>query len=447
MTLYTYQKEGVQFLRARAKAYLADDMGLGKTIQAIKVCDDLMANTILVVCPATLKENWAREFEAWGVWPRSISVVHPNQHIVPVSDVTIVNYEMLLSDGKFNQLMMRRYEVIIFDEAHRLKNHKADRTRKALGPKYDGVAGIAGQGDRVYFLSGTPAPNNVSELWTVMRFMTGSNVAYWNFLNRYCVVRNTGFGMKIVGQRNITELRDKLKPVMLRRKSEDVLKDLPPITYQSVSLAPVDVAKMASDKVAWQKLTARFGDALTTMGDDELLKELQKPGDMAILRQLIGVAKAGAVSRLVQQEFEDGLEKIIIFAWHTAVIDSLAQDLDKYGVLKIDGRTPISERQDIVQRFQTDPGMRVMIGNITAAGEGLTMTAANQVLFAEYSWVPKDNAQAAKRAHRIGQTRPVFARFCSFPGTIDDVITKAVARKTAMINQLFEAQDVNSNPG
>jgi len=446
VTLYPYQREGVEFLRTRTKAYLADDMGLGKTIQAVKACDELIAMKILVVCPATLKDNWAREFDKWGVWPRTIQVIQPVQHLIPFAEVTIVNYEMLLSEGKFNQLMTRRYDVVIFDEAHRLKNYKADRTRKALGPRYDGESGLAGQGERVFFLSGTPAPNDASELFTVMQFMTGMKLSYWSFVMRYCVVRKTTFGQKIVGQRNLEELRAKLKPVMLRRKAEEVLKDLPPISYHSLSLSPVDVAKMASDKLAWQKLSTRFVDSLATMSDDDLLKELQKPGDMAILRQLIGAAKAGAVARLVAQEFEDGLDKVLIFAWHTSVIDSLAQDLEKFGVLKIDGRTPISERQDIVQRFQTDPNQRVFIGNITAAGEGLTLTAANQVLFAEYSWVPKDNAQAAKRAHRIGQTKPVFARFCSFPGTIDDVITKAVARKTAMINQLFEVQDVNSDP-
>lgn len=443
MSLFPYQTEGVQFLRSRKRAYLADDMGLGKTVQAIKACDTIMAQTVLVVCPATLKQNWALEFEKWGIWPRRIVVVDVKQHIIPMADVVVINYEMMLNDAKFNQLMMRKYDVIIFDEAHRLKNHKADRTRRALGPKFDGVSGLGGQGEHVMFLSGTPCPNNASELFTVLRFMAGIPNFYYNFLHQYCVVRQTSFGMKIVGQRNVDRLKELIKPHMLRRKAEDVLKDLPPISYHNLALQPVDVAKMAEDKIAWQKLSDRFGEGLSTMSDDDLLKELQKPGDISILRQLIGVAKAGAVAKLVSQEFEDGLEKILIFAWHTSVIDTLREALDKYGVLTIDGRTPISERQEIVRQFQTNPNKRVFIGNITAAGEGLTLTAANQVLFAEYSWVPKDNAQAAKRAHRIGQTKPVFARFCSFPGTIDDVITKAVARKTAMINQLFEEQHVS----
>jgi SWI/SNF-related matrix-associated actin-dependent regulator 1 of chromatin subfamily A len=156
-----------------------------------------------------------------------------------------------------------------------------------------------------------------------------------------------------------------------------------------------------------------------------------------ILRQMIGVAKAPSIVKLVIDEFQDGLDKILIFAWHTSVIEILRKGLADYNPVVINGATPIKDRHDLVTQFQTDPNCRVFIGNIIAAGEGITLTASNHVLFAEQSWVPKDNIQAAKRAHRIGQDKPVFVRFASFAGTIDDLITRAVARKTAMIQELL----------
>lgn len=434
-----YQQTGTDFLARLKRAYLADDMGLGKTFQAIRACDTVGAETVLIVCPATLKNNWRNEFEEWQLFPRSIAVCESKQTHLHFADVTIVNYEMLLNDSKFNQLCARKYDVVIFDEAHRLKNQKASRTIRALGPRWDGHAGVAGQGRHSWWLSGTPAPNNASELFTAARFMGAYNNSPWTFMQRYCTVVKTGFGHKIVGQRNVPELRDMVAKFTLRRRAEQVLKDLPPIMFGHVALTPDSGAELAKNSKAWEKLSVAFGENFETLNDDDVMKALQKSTiDGGALRHLIGVAKAPAVVDLVIEEFEGGLDKIIVFAWHTAVIDILAEGLAGYNPLVIDGRTPISERQDIVAKFQHDPNHRVMIGQIIAAGEGLTMTAANHVLFCEQSWVPKDNMQAAKRAHRIGQLKPVLARFASFPGTIDDRITKAVARKTAMLAELIE---------
>jgi SNF2 family DNA or RNA helicase len=196
---------------------------------------------------------------------------------------------------------------------------------------------------------------------------------------------------------------------------------------------------LATNAKAWEKLSTVFGDHFFSLDDDGILRALRTQNtDAAILRQMIGVAKAPAIVDLVKDELDSGLDKILIYAWHTAVIDILAKGLADFSPVVINGATPIPLRQGIVDRFQRDPATRIFIGNITAAGEGITLTATNQVLFAEQSWVPKDNIQAAKRAHRIGQDKPVFVRFASFPGTIDDKITRAVAHKTAMIFELLE---------
>lgn len=446
MNILPYQEEGARFLAEKPRRYLADDMGLGKTFQAIRAADTIGATTGLVLCPATLKANWKAEFEKWAIFPRTVAVWDTKQAQMPDADVVIANYEMLLNVTKFNQMMAREVDFVVCDEAHRLKNHKAARTRAALGPQYNGEAGVCGMGKHCWWLSGTPAPNDASELYTAARFFYGDPKNFWVFQRRYCVVIDTNFGQKIVGQRNISELREKLKPYILRRRAEQVLKDLPPIAFRHIALMPESGTELVKNAKVWEKLSEQFDEKLARLNDDALLKALSRASeDSSRLRHMIGVSKALSVVSLVNDEFEAGLDKIVIFAWHAAVIDILHEGLAKHGVVIIDGRTPIADRHAIVQQFQTNPKTRVFIGNITAAGEGLTLTAAHHVLFAEQSWVPKDNMQAAKRAHRIGQSKPVLARFASFPGTIDDIITKAVARKTAMLTELIEDPDVNQN--
>lgn len=438
--LRDFQHKGVAFLAERKRAYLADDMGLGKSYQTVAAADKVNARRILVICPASLKLNWQNEFLKWAKQRRCIHVVFKAADAIPpTADVIIVNYEALLSDSLFNRLMTMTFDVLVCDEAHRLKTHTAQRTRRVLGPRADGNLGLASRATRTWLLSGTPAPNDASELYTACKFAGEWGGNFWTFQSQFCVCIQTSFGRKIVGHRNVNQLKASLKKFVLRRTAEEVLKDLPPITFSDVALTPQSGAQLHSDDIVWRKMMDHFDANLMNMTADELGELFAKaPMELAQLRHTIGVAKAPEVVRLVSGELEGGIPKIIVFAWHRIVIETLKSGLAKFNPVVVDGGTPAVERQRAVDMFQLEPGCRVFIGNILAAGEGLTLTASNQVLFAEQSWVPKDNLQAAKRAHRIGQTRPVLARFCSFPGTIDDVITKAVSRKTALLTNLME---------
>lgn len=437
--LRDFQHKGVEFLSRKKRAYLADDMGLGKSFQSIAAADKVNAQRVLVVCPASLKLNWQNEFIKWAKNRRSIHVVQRAQDAIPqTAEVVIVNYESLLNDSLFNRLMTMTFDLMICDEAHRLKTHTAQRTRRVLGPRADGHLGLASRATRTWLLSGTPAPNDASELFTACKFADEFRGNFWAFRQAFCVCIQTGYGMKIVGHRNVNQLKEMLRKFTLRRTAEEVLKDLPPITYSDIKLTPKSGAQIREYDAAWRKIVDSHGD-VSDMDADQLADFFTKStADLAPLRHAIGAAKAPEVVTLVTSELEDGMPKIILFAWHRVVIDTLKAGLAKYKPVVIDGGTPNIDRQKAVDVFQTDPSCRVFIGNILAAGEGLTLTASNQVLFAEQSWVPKDNLQAAKRAHRIGQTRPVMVRFCSFPGTIDDVITKAVSRKTALLTNLME---------
>ena len=160
--------------------------------------------------------------------------------------------------------------------------------------------------------------------------------------------------------------------------------------------------------------------------------------DFTKFRRLCGMAKAKPVADLLYQELEDGgLDKVVIFAHHKDVVDLIARDLERFGVRTITGATPAKDRAAYVDHFQTDPSVRVIVANIVAGGVGITLTAAADVVFAEQSWTPGDNAQAADRCHRIGQTRRVRVRFMALAGTIDEAITQSLRQKIRMIREVL----------
>jgi SWI/SNF-related matrix-associated actin-dependent regulator 1 of chromatin subfamily A len=436
MQLFTYQVEGAKFLAEKGRALLADDMGLGKSAQAIRACDEVGPAEVLVICPASVVENWKREImrfrtTMWG-W-------------------SVVSYDRAARDG-----WRPDFDVLILDEAHYLKNHKAKRTKAIFGPKCDGVGGLVEKARHVFCLTGTPTPNNPSELWPMLRAVmpeticgpggaTGATSAdaieqprkqtplsYWRFVQRYCRTRDNGFGIQIVGGKNLDELKQRIAPFVLRRKKEDVLKDLPPIRFDEL---PLDAGSMRACMNLSSAELARVEEALKD-GVEGLRKIAPH---VAQLRHVTGTAKAFAAAAWMVEQFENGLEKLVVFAHHHDVIKILAAELEqkKIGRAVVTGETPSVLRAGYVDYFQREPSCRAFIGQIQAAGTGITLTAASDVLFVESSWVPAENEQAAMRIHRIGQKNACIVRFATLAGSIDEQIQRAVLRKTADIAKLF----------
>lgn len=424
-TLHPYQVEGARFLSAFPVALLADEPGLGKTAQAIEACRQIGARTVVVVCPASLRENWRREFARW--WPDS------------GVNLIVESYDMV-ARGRLAGI--GNFDVLILDEAHYLKSRKAKRTTALLGKKCDcGEDGIAAWADHVFALTGTPTPNNPSELWPLLHALAPGLIKgrngwprnFHSFTHRYCVVRNNGFGEVIVGGRNLDELKRVIEPFVLRRLKADVLQDLPEITWDHLYLAAPDV-RLPTEVL---HLLPEIETALDEHGVAGLAKIAEH---VATLRRYTGIAKAGLSADWIRDWLEgSGGRKIVAFAHHADVLDIVEDDLRATGiaVATIRGSTPAEKRQAAVDAFQTDPDCRVFLGQIQAAGTGITLTAASDVLFIESSWVPAENEQAAMRVHRIGQDRGCVIRFATLAGSIDERIQAAVMRKTRDIEELF----------
>jgi SWI/SNF-related matrix-associated actin-dependent regulator of chromatin subfamily A-like protein 1 len=432
-TLFAYQVEGAEWLPERKNALLADPMGLGKSAQAIVACDRLNAKTILVVCPASMREVWRHEFNKFSTIDRKIIVLY-NGKKPEANAINIASYEG--ATDKFKKALLDiEFDVGIFDEAHFLKSIKAKRTKAVYGSIAE--RGLIAQCKHRWMLSGTPAPNNPVELFPMCRSLfpdsfrrqDGRVMSYWDFVGKFCLTKEDGFGKKIIGGKNLGELKARLAPHMLRRKKEDVLKDLPSIMFDTLYLPPQSLSLPAEEEELVR----------SALASPEPMRALEGAAQhVAKLRRLLGTAKVSALSSWLVDQIEGGLKKVVVFAHHKSVIAGLeAALLGVSDIAKIDGSTPATERYKEVERFQNDPKCKVFIGQLQAAGTGITLTAASELIFAEYSFVPGENEQAAMRVHRIGQKNNVLIRYAVVSDSLDERIAAVVRRKSAVISQVF----------
>jgi len=428
-TLFPYQVSGAQWLAKAGRGLLADEPGLGKTAQAIAAAAAVGAKKRLVLCPASVVENWRREIKRFD-WKGH------DEHLWRVESYDMArgrNFEFLMGIG---------YDLVICDEAHMLKTRDTKRTQAVFGKKCDGVGGLIEKAKHVFLLTGTPMPNNPSELWPMLRAVmpdaliglkTGKPVAYWPFAMRYCKMERNYLGHDtIVGGKNLPELRERMKPFVLRRKKSDVLSELPPIRFDVLPLAgKITIPPDMADEVA-----AQMREVQKALEDGGVAALKAIAPHVATLRRLTGVAKVAPVIEWVKDQLDGGMGKIVLFAQHREVIENLYQGLAKItGVVIVSGST--TDRQAAVDMFQNDPLVRVFVGQIQAAGTGITLTAASDLVFVESDWVPSSNEQAAMRIHRISQKNACTVRFATIAGSIDEQIQRACARKLEDIRALF----------
>ena len=452
LTPFEYQTVGAKFLAGKAVALLADEMGLGKTGQAILGLDSILAEHVLIVCPSVARINWAREFDLWSPHKRQVRVMtnlsdvpQTDGHLVCSFDYATKNFEKLRDIG---------WDLLLIDEAHFLKATDAQRSKALLGAR-----GVIRGCKRTWLMSGTPAPNHAGELWIMLYTFGVTKLSYDAFLREYCVVRPTTFGIKVVATRTdkIPQLRQLLSKIMLRRLKKDVMKELPEIHYGYTYLEPglVDLEILPSFVQYFLPTDRRAELQQVLKTQTELLESVEramKPNEndklsalaaisdsVSTLRRYVGLQKCESSIEIIARELEaNAYQKIVIFAIHRDVIETMRLGLRKFGAVVLYGNTDPEKRQKNIDRFQTNPKCRVFIGNIMAAGTAITLTAAHNVTFVEQDWVPGNNAQAIMRVHRIGQENKVFVRFMVLEGTLDSKIGHILRRKTEQLTQIFD---------
>lgn len=455
-TLFPFQETGVEWLYQKKVALLADEMGLGKTPQAIRAADRAGALRLLIVCPAAARINWAREFRRFDPARPELHISRDGKNPPPPGVSGITSYDLAVRFQE-KKAWGGDFDIIVLDEAHFLKSLDAKRTQAILGRE-----GLVRRAGKVWALTGTPMPNHPGELWIWLRVFGRTTLNYRAFTLKFCEFAPGGGPYdpmpQIVGAKKlaIPELRRLLAPIMLRRKKEDVLKELPPISFGDVIvergkvnllehasflpwLIPENRTRELAEKLAMEEQRLDTETGAVGLGAPGLQMLEAMAGSVATLRRYVGLQKVPAVIDMIKFEFENDLyKKIVIFAIHRDVIEWLRRELRKFRPVTLYGKTDPERRQKNIDRFQTDPKCKIFIGNIMAAGTAITLTAAHNVLFIEQDWVPANNAQAAMRCHRIGQEKPVTVRFVGLADSIDERITYTLKRKTRDIVAIFD---------
>jgi SWI/SNF-related matrix-associated actin-dependent regulator 1 of chromatin subfamily A len=441
---FDFQLKGAEFLSTRAHAVLADQVGVGKSGTAIIACDLVGAKNILVLSPGIARPNMVEEFHAFQTTDRTVEA-NETTTSVPKSDVVVTSYSLIRRIKVLAPLMERKWDVIIADEAHLLKNPVARQTCCAYGNKCTGEFGLVSRADRVWLLSGTLIPNDPSELWSHCAALfhdVTQGRSYTKWVDRYC--QKAQDSDKIIGKNpeNEKELIQLIKPHILRRTKAQVLPDLPPLIWNQTYVTPDKLPKMPEEIAEVERVLQGAIAKLEHDKSEEGRAAIAAVDKMhiATYRKWTAIAKAPAVVDYLKMELDGGLEKVVVFAHHSEVIEYLRDNLPDSVALY--GKTPLGLRQRYIDGFRgrlPDFNPRVFIANLEIASTALTLTSASSVVFAESSWVPKDMEQAAARCHRNGQTRPVLARIFSLKGTVDAMIERALVRKIKTIQSFNDA--------
>jgi SWI/SNF-related matrix-associated actin-dependent regulator 1 of chromatin subfamily A len=427
----SHQKEAIQKLLENKKFILADDMGLGKTTSTIIAALETGAKKVLIICPATLKINWKREIENYT--DRSIFIAE-SKNFSTEHDFVIINYDIIKNfhdtkEKENSQILKCNFDLVIVDEAHYIKNAQAQRTKL--------INNFVSNIERLWLLTGTPMTSRPIDYYNLLSLVESPTAKNWMaYVIRYCAGYQFKVGPRkiwnVMGSSNLEELRDRTSGTILRRLKEDVL-DLPEkiITPIYLSLKSKQYEEVMGEYYNWYEKNPEESKSLSVQ-----FSKLTK------VRQIIADEKISQTIELAENILEQD-KKVIIFCNFTDSLNKIHEHFGKKAV-KIDGSSSKVERQNAVDQFQENEKVKVFVGNIKAAAVGITLTAAEVVIFNDVSFLPSDMAQAEDRAYRYGQKNNVLVYYPIFENTIEGAIYDIINEKKRVIATVM-GDDHNSS--
>jgi SWI/SNF-related matrix-associated actin-dependent regulator 1 of chromatin subfamily A len=462
LQLYNFQMEGVKFIESKSgRALIADEMGLGKTVQALywlRKHDEF--RPVLIICPASLKLNWEREVERWiGV---KAQILNGTSSTIKIKkEIVIINYDIL--PYWIEKLKLERFTAVIVDEAHFIKNNSAKRTKA--------FKRLIKEIPKIVALTGTPIENKPVEIYNIVQAI--NPMIFPNFIafaQEFCNAKRNRFGWDFSGSANSKKLNAILKAtIMIRRKKEDVLTELP---VKNIVKVPVTIDNRQEYDKAEKEFISFLRDRFNKNIDDEVKEELKNfakrnkinisdelteseikmllqekfqkvaaapiLSQIEMLKQLVIQGKLNQICLWIDTFLESG-EKLVVFCTHRKTVDYLMEKFGRIAV-KVDGSVTTVQRQKAVDKFQNDNSTRLFIGNIKAAGVGITLTAASNAAMIEFPWSPGELSQAADRIHRITQTKQVTIWNIVGDRTIEEKIIDLLRKKEHIINQVIDGK-------
>lgn len=433
--MFPFQREGVKFgIRRQGRCMIADEMGLGKTVQALGIAGWFKEDwPLIIVCPASVTQTWKNAALRWLSFLREDQIeVADSQKSdrFPRCSVIIMSYERM--NRNLEDVLKAKPNVIILDECHNIKEEKAARTKSALE--------LTRKAKRVILLSGTPALSRPIELLTQIRAVNPQMFTVkHDFGVRYCNASKKYMGRVQLwdykGHSHTDELKIILEStIMIRRMKKDVLRDLPSKTRVVIELQ-LEMTKEEREEM--EAFKQRCGDkALTAATREDLMQWYRDTSKV----------KINSIVKYLEKKLKTAKEnrkKIIVFAHHKVVVNAITEWLhvNKISFILIVGETLPKHRQECCDAFQTRPTIRVAVVSILAAGVGITLTAAHQVIFAELFWNPGVLLQAEDRAHRIGQEENVSIEYLIAKGTADEMIWSIVGKKLNVLSKVGLASE------
>lgn len=429
--LFPYQREGVSHLLRAGRAVLADDMGLGKTVQTIAACEVLRREDerrrVLIVCPASLKAQWASEISRYA---RAEAVVIGGDaearraSLASNAPYVIVNYE--LTWRELGSLRSRGTDVLVLDEAQRARNF---RTKTASS-----LRNIPSE--FLFVLTGTPIENRLDDLYGILQLVDPNILGpLWKFNLDYHV-RHAETG-KVVGYRNLSELRRVIAPWVLRRRKEDVLEQLPPLTEQTryVALTKEQTEQEEMHRVSASKLAAIARQRTLGANDRKILVGHLQSARLAC--NFVRGSPSPKIDELAQLVTEiagqESGSKVLVFSEWIEMLKLAAEKLDalKIGHLMLHGSIPTPKRAALIEQFRSDVD-KVVLLSTDAGGVGLNLQVASYVIHLDLPWNPSRLDQRTARSHRVGQSRGVSVTYLVAESGIERGIEGTLTSKRAM---------------
>lgn len=455
--LWPFQRASVAYALERQHTLIADQPGLGKTPQAIAFANEVRAERVLVICPASIRLQWAKRIWEWStMWPR------PHVHVIlngrrgvhPTAPWTVCSYDLTRSEPLARALTQERYDLLILDEAHFAKSGDAGRTRALFGgglnpPDYPPLAACA---ERILALTGTPLPNRPREAYVLARNLNWDSIDWMSedrFKERFNpstriegVNKKTGKSYFYIDERTgrHAELQNRLRThFMVRHLKKDVLTQLPEVVHDIVYMEETGAVKAALKAESMLDIDVEDFDGLHADID----------GNLARVRHMMGVAIAPLAADYAEMILGGGEEKLALFVHHRAVADILIEKLHGYGAVRIDGQCSATQKQALVDAFIEQPDIRVCVGNLQSMGVGTDglQLVCRHCLFVESSWVFGENQQGIDRFHRGGQLNGVLAEFLVAKGSLSEKILGKSLQKGSTIHAALDKKvsfNVNS---
>ena len=408
MQLFPHQQEAKLFLLSRRRAILADQPRVGKTLPtAAAALENLPA---LIVCPAIAKTVWEAAFSKLA--PNvTVHVVNGKRGAAEINsaDITIINYDVL----QYGVTQCDRYNTLVLDECHRIKNPKAARTKAAM---------LAMKKiDYVYALSGTPIPNRPIELWPILHGLGVYRGGWYDFAARYAKMWSAPWGLDTSGASNLGELKELMKPYVLRRKKEAIFKDYkePQVSLITFDL-PSDKREQGFDADA---LVANPNALLAFEGLAEVMREA-------------GMRKVSAASEFIDDLLQAG-EPVVVFAHHKDVVIELQDKLKDHKPVIVVGDTTRLKRDMAIESFQSGK-TKLIIGNIAAMSEGVDLSAADTIVFVECTWSTSALEQASSRVENINKSGiPPVIYILTIKASLDHTVLAKVLKKLNVVSQII----------